>query len=199
MLSFSGCASTGKPAEVSAAPAALAVPAASPAPVTVKDLAPAARGAAPAAPSEKKRVPLFVIERSINTNVAHYDAQLAPDGKLDPKEPVAAYWIMSDEDGRTEEFTMVEKFRAYGFTIEQSPSGNTYKMTLAAASDRPLLIKQDGDGVHAEGLINGRPAVMEKIYVKLDGGVLGPEVKSVELYGRNVQTGERSSEIVLPK
>jgi len=40
--------------------------------------------ASPAA-AQTKTSSLFIIERSKNANVVHYDAQFATDGKLDPK------------------------------------------------------------------------------------------------------------------
>ena len=45
--------------------------------------------AAPAA-AQTKTSPLFIIERSKNANVVHYDARLTADGELDPNEPVIA-------------------------------------------------------------------------------------------------------------
>ena len=39
----------------------------------------------------------------------HYEARLTADGKLDPKEPVIAYWVMRAEDGHREELTWMEK------------------------------------------------------------------------------------------
>jgi hypothetical protein len=58
--------------------------------------------ALPAAPAtaQIKTSPLFIVERSKNANVVHYDARLTADGKLDPKEPVTAYWVLLAEDGR---------------------------------------------------------------------------------------------------
>jgi len=47
------------------------------------------------APAQTKTSPLFIIERNKNANVVHYDARLTADGKLDPKEPVIAYWSCS--------------------------------------------------------------------------------------------------------
>lgn len=41
---------------------------------------------------------LFVLERSTNANVIHYDAKITSDGTTDPKEPVIAYWVMSAEE-----------------------------------------------------------------------------------------------------
>ena len=44
--------------------------------------------------------PLFIIERSKNANVVHYDARLTPEGKFDPDQPVVAYWILLAEKGQ---------------------------------------------------------------------------------------------------
>jgi hypothetical protein len=46
--------------------------------------------------------PLFIIERSKNSNVVHYDARLTADGELAAEEPVIAYWVMlvRTADGR---------------------------------------------------------------------------------------------------
>jgi hypothetical protein len=61
---------------------------------------------------------LFVLERSTNANVIHYDAQITSDGTIDPKEPVIAYWVMSAEKNeKREELNALEKSLAYGFAI----------------------------------------------------------------------------------
>ena len=81
--------------------------------------------AAPAA-AQMKTQPLFIIERSKNANVVHYDARLTADGKLDPREPVIAYWVLSAEDGRREELSWIEKKKAYGFDMKPDPSVKGY-------------------------------------------------------------------------
>jgi predicted small lipoprotein YifL len=40
--------------------------------------------AAPAA-AQMKTSPLFILDRSTNANVVHYDAQFTADGSLDPR------------------------------------------------------------------------------------------------------------------
>ena len=113
--------------------------------------------AAPAA-AQIKTSPLFIIERSKNANVLHYDARLTADGKLDPKGPVIAYWVMLAEDGRREKLKWIEKKKAYGFTIKPDPSVNGYKMTLAAAPQQQITVKKEKGAVRAEAVINGRPS-----------------------------------------
>ena len=154
--------------------------------------------AAPAA-AQIKTSPLFIIERSKNANVVHYDARLTADGKLDPKEPVIAYWVMLAENGRREKLKWIEKKKAYGFTIKPDPSVNGYKMNLVAAPEKQIIVKAERDGVRAEAVIDGRPAVLEKMYINASDRLTGPKVHYIEVYGKDLQTGEKRREKMVPK
>jgi len=151
------------------------------------------------AEAQIKTSPLFIIERSKNANVVHYDARLTADGKLDPKDPVIAYWVLSAEDGRREELSWIEKKKAYGFDIKPDPSVKGYKMTLVADPQRPITVKKVGDAVRAVGVIDGRPAVLEKMYIKAADGLTGPKVEYLELYGKDLQTGGKRYQKIVPK
>ena len=154
--------------------------------------------AAPAA-AQIKTSPLFIIERSKNANVVHYDARLTADGELDPKEPVIAYWVKLAEDGRREKLSWIEKKKAYGFTIKPDSSVNGYKMTLVTAPERQITVKKEKDVVHAEAVIDGRPAVLQKLYINASDGLTGPKVQYIEVYGKDLQTGENRREKMVPK
>ena len=149
-----------------------------------------------AAPAETR--PLFIIERSKNANVVHYDARLTADGKLDPKEPVIVYWIVLAEDGRREKLNWIQK-KAYGFDIKPDPSVNGYRMTVAAAPRQQFTVKKEGDTASAEVVIDGRPAVLEKMYINASDGLTGPKVHYIELHGKDLQTGEKRFEKIVPK
>jgi hypothetical protein len=155
--------------------------------------------AGPAVAAQIKTSPLFIIERNMNANVVHYDARLTADGKLDPKEPVIAYWIMLAKDGHREKLTWMEKKKAYGFAIKPDPSVNGYKMSLVAAPGRQITVKKEKDAVRAEAVIDGRPAVLEKMYINASGGLTGPKVHYIEVYGKDLQTGEPRREKMVPK
>jgi hypothetical protein len=154
--------------------------------------------AAPAA-AQIKTSPLFIIERSKNANVVHYDAQLTADGKLDPKEPVIVYWVMRAEDGRREELNWLEKDKGYGFDIKPDPSVNGYKMTLRGDPQRQITVKKEGDAIRAEGVIGGQQAVLEKIYINASTGLTGPKVHYIMLYGKDLKTGGKLSQKIVPK
>jgi len=151
------------------------------------------------AAAQIKTSPLFIIERSKNANVVHYDARLTADGELDPKEPVIAYWILLAKDGRREKLSWVEKKKAYGFTIKPDPSVNGYKMTLVAAPEKQIIVKKEKETVLAEAVIEGRPAVLEKMYINASDGLTGPKVQYIEVYGKDLQTGEKLREKMVPK
>jgi hypothetical protein len=153
--------------------------------------------AAPATAQIKTSL-LFIIERSKNANVVHYSARLTADGKLDPKEPVIAYWVMLAEDGRRKKLSWIENKKAYGFTVRQDLSVNGYRMTLVAAPERQIIVKKK-NSVRAETVISGRPAVLEKIYINASDGLTGPKVQYIEMYGKDLQTGEKRREKMVPK
>jgi len=139
--------------------------------------------------------PLFIIERNTNANVVHYDAQLNADGKLDRKKPVIAYWVMLAKDGHRENLNWIEKKMAYGFNIKPYPSVNGYQMTIAAARQRSITVKKEGNAVRAEMVIDGRTAILEKMYIDATGHT----VHYLELYGKDVQTGGKRFEKIIPK
>jgi hypothetical protein len=143
---------------------------------------------------------LFMIERSKNANVVHYDAQLTADGKLDPKEPVIAYWVRLAEDGRREKLSWIQKKVAYGFTIKPDPSVvDGYGMTLVAAPEKQIIVKKEKKTVRAEAVIDGRPAVLERMYIYASDGLTGPKVQYIDVYGKDLQTGEERREKMVPK
>ena len=143
--------------------------------------------------------PLFIIERSKNANVVHYDARLTADGKLDPEEPVIAYYVMLAEDGRRKELNWNEKRMAYGFDIKPDPSVGGYRMTMVAAPQGPITVKKEGNAVRAELVIDGQPAVLEKMYINASDELPWPKVHYIELYGIDLQTGEKRFEKIMPK
>lgn len=144
------------------------------------------------------RQTLFVIERSTNANVVHYDAHLAPDGRLDASQPIDAYWVMAAADGHREELNGIERHRAYGFTIEPGSDSHSFRLQLVAQKQRTIDVYQDGPNVHAETIIAGRRAYLTKIYVNTGRLLAVPKVKSIELFGIDTGTGQPVHETVTP-
>ena len=142
---------------------------------------------------------LFVIERSKNANVVHYDACLTAAGTLDPKEPVKAYWVMLAEDGRREGLNMVERAKAYGFDVKADASGKHWVLTLVANRKREITVRPIEGGARAEMVIAGRPSIFEKMYINSTDGRLLPKVNYIEFFGRDLESGEKRYEKFIPE
>jgi hypothetical protein len=142
--------------------------------------------------------PLFIIEKSTNANVVHYDAVITPDGGLDPRQPIIAYWVMAAEDGRREDLTSVEKRKAFGFKILHGRDANSYHLFLVAQQQREIDVRRQGNSVRAETLIGGRCAYLTKIYVKVHHSLSLPKIEFIELFGIEIATGEPINERVRP-
>lgn len=142
---------------------------------------------------------LFIIERSTNANVVHYDALIGEDGVLNPEEPIAVYWVMVAEDGRRQELTSLERKHAYGFTIERDSSDQSYWMALVSQKRRPIHVYKKGDIARAVTLIAGHQAFLHKIYVKTRGWGLLRTADYFELFGTDVATGEDRYEKAAPQ
>jgi hypothetical protein len=147
---------------------------------------------------EMKQAPLFVIERSTNANVVHYDANIRADGELDPRQPISAYWIMAAVDGHREELTPIEKARAYGYTVEPGRDSKSYHLRLVSQKQRDIAIVREGETIRAEAVIDGRRAWLKKMYVSTHKVLAVPTVKFIDLFGTDLATGEGVSERVMP-
>src|SRR5712691_8772387 len=134
--------------------------------------------------------PLFLIERTTNANVIHYEAKVAGDGRLDPRQPVIAYWIMAAEDGRRQELNILERTRAYGFTIRRDGSNDSYTMTLASDRRREIHVYVGNGMARAETIIGGRRAFLQRIFVTTRKFLTLNEPVAAELYGEDAVTGE---------
>ena len=142
------------------------------------------------------QVPLFVIERSVNGNVVHYDAQLK-DGKLDPQQPVVAYWVMG-ENGRRQELNLLEKLKAYGFSIFPDKQPEVFHMTLVSDKKKEIRVIHLGSEVRAEAQIGHCSAHLQKIFIESKKSWMMNLPEYAEMIGNDVQTGAECRERVTP-
>ena len=148
---------------------------------------------AEAAPSRK----LFVIGRSKNKNVVHYDVKLTKSGTLNLEDPIDAYWVMRAEDGRREELTFLEVRLAYGFSIESKVSEGGFLIRLAAC-DRRLAVRNIADQHQAELSIAGEQAILKRIFVQATDDAVVPRVVHVDVQGTSIASGKALRERLRP-
>ena len=139
---------------------------------------------------------LFTLGRSKNANVVKYAVLTDRDGRLDTAQPVEAYWLMFAEDGRREELTWTERQLAYGFSTS-TPTSDGFLLHLTACSARPVRVRRASSGYRAELKIAEQPAILRRIFVRTEGGLLIPRVRYVEISGLAAE-GRLVSERITP-
>jgi hypothetical protein len=152
--------------------------------------------AALTASAEEAFVPLFVIERSVNGNTVHYDAKLK-DGKLDPQQPVVAYWILS-ESGKRQELNVLERLKAYGFTIRPDKEPEAFRMTLVADKKKEIRVFRMGAAVRAEAMIGACEAYLQKIFIVSKKSFMINLPEYADMIGNDMSTGAECHERVTP-
>jgi uncharacterized protein DUF4833 len=142
-------------------------------------------------------VPLFTIERNTNANVVHYEARLK-DGKIDPHQPVVAYWIMAAEDGRRQELNLIEKIKAFGFNIHPDGVPESYRMVIVSDKKKEIRVLRVGNSVRAEVNIGACNAALQKIFISSHRSFLLGLPDYAEMQGTDISTGVPCSERVTP-
>ena len=143
-----------------------------------------------------KQVPLFTIEKSSNANRVQYDARLTADGHIDPHQPVVAYWIMAAENGRHQELNLLERAKAYGFTLRRDGL-DSYRLWVVSHREKEIHVFREGSTVRAEAVIGGKVALVDKIYIQMRKTLLLNFPDFGEMFGFDKETGEKRYEKVL--
>jgi len=140
---------------------------------------------------------LFIIERTTNGNVVHYDAHLDASGHLDPRVPVIVYWTMGSASGKRQGLNFLERTRAYGIHVRTKSPGR-YVLTVVSQKRDDIEVYEEDGQIRAETTIDGHRAYLQKIFANIDSSFLLPKVNYVELFGTDVISGVNCYQKVLP-
>jgi hypothetical protein len=144
---------------------------------------------------------LFYIQRNKNSNTVVYEANLLPDGKLNPKNPVNVYWMRYTEGGVKKELSWIQRWLAYGVDFEPAKdnSGN-FIINLVALKQRKLVLTTDEDGHPTACLfLNGKYSKLSRIYAQAQETNWLPTVKFVQVMGEEIKTKQNVCEYIFPK
>ena len=128
--------------------------------------------------------------------MVHYDAKLR-NGKLDPQQPVVAYWIMG-ESGRRQELNVLERLKAYGFTVKPDKDPESYRLTIVSNKKKEIRIVRTGETIRAEAKIGACEAYLNRIFVESKKSWLIGLPEYAEMIGTDVSTGSECKERVTP-
>ena len=154
----------------------------------------------PAQESGKKpdRDALFHIERNKNANIVQYDAQLGPNGLLNPKQAVVAYWVRLSEQGQVKELNWIQSKFAYGFKANLNMDENTVELQMVAIPNRTIMVRLVDSDYRAIAEINGVECYVEKLFIHAAGEGISTKVSYIELYGISVTNNEEQYERFKP-
>lgn len=143
---------------------------------------------------------LFFVQRTPNLNTIVYELNLKNDGKLNEDEPVHPFWIQYAGGGEHRELNYIQRKFAYGLKVEPM-DGDRYKLTFVSYKKRNfyLVYAPRDNRYHVYGSINNKVALINRMYIQIDpgGSFWSPNVKYIQLAGREVSTGKEMTERIM--
>ncbi len=141
---------------------------------------------------------LFFIERSKNKKIVQYDVRLTRNDDILDSDPFSVYWVL--ENGARRELTQLQRTFAYGIDSYKKVEKNKFRISFVALKEREVTIERSEGSFRAITAINGKPSVLERVYVQSRERWTGlPQVIYVDLFGRNKETGSPVTERMSPK
>lgn len=150
---------------------------------------------------ERNEKDLFFLQRTKNTNTIMYELNLNEDGSLNDDEPVHVYWRHYELGPKVKnELGYFERAHAYGVVTEKvKGKAQEYSVKLKAFKKRAVRLAKDKTGKFVARMkINGKDALLDRIYVKSEEGTIMATVIHVDLFGIDPETGDSITERVFP-
>ena len=141
---------------------------------------------------------LFSIERSKNKNLVQYDVRLTENNNILDSDPVSVYWVL--ENGTQRDLNLIQRKFAYGIDSYEKLQNDKLRVFFVALKEREVIVEKTEGSFRAITAINGKPSVLERVYVESREGWTGlPRVLYVDLFGQNKETGLPINERIVPK
>ena len=148
---------------------------------------------------------LLFIERSKNKNQVHYAVKLNPDCTFANDAPVYGYWkVLEKGPDVIEELNTFDNI-AYGIENQMVDEKNKNEITfnLKAIESKKITLtvtkKEQNCLKKTVMTINGQSAIIEKIYVFAEEGMIRPTVKWIDLFGKDNKNKAITERIIVDK
>jgi len=137
---------------------------------------------------------LFYVQRSNNVNAIVYEINIGKDGKINREEPVHVYWKRYSSDSTVAELNYVQRKYAYGIESKEIEGKNGQFILNFVSYDKKkfyLLPDRERNGYQALTMINGKMAILDRVFIQLSGGTFWfPTITNIELKGHDPLTKE---------
>ena len=142
---------------------------------------------------------LFKIERSKDANQILYDVNIRETGQFDTNNPINVYWVKNTKGGKIEPLTWIQKKYAYG--LKYLSINDDYASFRFVSYKKMIftLRKKADNSFEVYTKHQGNLLKMDRIFIQIDGGTFWfPNITAIEIYAKNVKTGEQVIEIIRP-
>ncbi|MFT6358774.1 MAG: hypothetical protein ACJAYJ_003001 [Saprospiraceae bacterium] len=142
-------------------------------------------------PSKTKKQ-LFYLQRNMNSNTIAYDLNLSENGMVNSGEPLDVYWkrYTGNRNGLREELSWAQETFAFGYSANSGKNKDEFSIKLIAYKARKVNLKKINGQWTATMQINGKECQLSNIYVYADESGMMPDVQHVDLYGKDLSTGQ---------
>ena len=134
---------------------------------------------------------LFYLQRDPESNTVIYQLNLDEQGKLNEAEPIKIFWIRYAEKGQRKELNYIHRKFAYGLNFKKLAPDKYEFQFVSHDKVRFELAKGKDGNFRVQTIINNKPIILERMYVRIDGGTFWvPNVLYVDFEGVEVATGK---------
>ena len=139
---------------------------------------------------------LFYLQRTFNRNTIVYELNSLADGKLNIENPIKAYWIRYEDDGRTAELSYIQR-KVYGVKcVPIDKTNSSFSLTFSNFNRRKITLSKESNGSYKAFIsINNQKTELESVFIKSEKNVLGIiTYKYIDLSGVSTVTGKKTTE-----
>ena len=143
---------------------------------------------------------LFYLQRPPNANTVVYELNIDAAGKLISDDPIHVFWIRYPEGGVRKELSYIQRHFAYGVKAELQDDGR-YRLIFAAYKKKNmyLMFAQRDSKYHVYTSLLNKASILNKVYIHIEpGGTFwAPNVRYIEMKGRELSTGNEIVERII--
>ena len=133
---------------------------------------------------------LFYIQRNQNENTVIYEINRDKSGYVNLELPMVAYWKQYTMGGKIKGLNYIQNKLAYGYT-SKIITPDAIQFNFVSYKDINFyVVKEEGSkNYRVSCKINNRNSILKNIYVYAHELGVFPDVKFIELYGEELETG----------
>ncbi len=139
---------------------------------------------------------LFFIQRNGSLNTVVYELNVK-NNKIDPSDPMNIYWIKYSCSGEEMALNYIQHKLAYGYKFEFI-NEESFEFRMVCYDKKKFFVGRDNYGqFRVITNIDGESSYLDCVYAVVDERGVFPDVKYVELWGKEIRSNYESYEKIV--